>query len=208
MDLVAAEALARALMAKHGLAPLRWRFRWMDSDRVAGRCYTHLWNPKPAYSNGVIELSRFVTTHHTEKEVRDTILHEIAHALNDPKNQAHGTEWREVARRVGATPRATYDMSTLPPGVKKWTGTCPNGHTTQRSRRSKTSCGKCSMFYNPKYMMVWTENAKTSAPAPAPVRTTAPVSLPVAAQTVKRSSSTIESRAADYDAGTAFINWD
>lgn len=180
----------------------------MDHNRTAGRCYTHLWNTNPAYSNGVIELSRCVTTHHSEKEVRDTILHEIAHALNDPKNQDHGMEWREVARRLGATPRATYDMKTLPPVAKKWTGTCPNGHTMQRSRRTKISCGRCSRSYNPKYMIVWTENSKTSAPAPAPVRMPAPVSLPVAAQTVKRSSSTIESRAAEYDAGTAFINWD
>lgn len=204
MDLREAEELAQTLMTRHGLSRHGWRVRWIDHKTTAGRCCTYVWNVKPERTSGVIMLSRYVTEHHSEREVRDTILHEIAHALNNPKNQAHGTEWREVARRIGAHPRATYDTSTLPPVVKKWTGTCPNGHTTQRSRRTKTSCGKCSMFFQPKYLFVWTENATTPAPRPVP----APVSLPVAAQTVKRSTSTVESRAAAYDAGTAFIDWD
>ena len=38
-------------------------------------------------------------------EIRDTVLHEIAHALVGPEAR-HGPEWKAIAKRLGATPRA------------------------------------------------------------------------------------------------------
>ena len=44
-----------------------------------------------------------------EEEIRDTVLHEIAHAIAGPE-AGHGPLWKATARRIGATPRAkTYD---------------------------------------------------------------------------------------------------
>ena len=39
------------------------------------------------------------------REVRDTILHEIAHALAGAKAR-HGPAWKAIAKRLGATPKA------------------------------------------------------------------------------------------------------
>lgn len=43
------------------------------------------------------------------KKLRDTFLHEVAHAVcffSGAKREGHGAEWKEVARRLGATPKA------------------------------------------------------------------------------------------------------
>lgn len=183
----------------------RWVLKWDDRANRAGACLLVHYSESLSFSRGIIWLSRFVTKQHSEAEVRNTILHEMAHAMTPNSCKPHGPEWRANARKLGARPKATFDANTL---LQKWTGTCPNGHTTQRNRRIQIACSRCcNGIFDARYLFVWTANTGRQ-PVPTPVRTPAPVSLPVAAQTVKRSSSTIVSRAAEYDAGAAFINWD
>lgn len=46
----------------------------------------------------------------TEEMIKDTVLHEIAHALDKEYNgysSGHGRNWKRIAKRIGATPKAT-----------------------------------------------------------------------------------------------------
>ena len=48
----------------------------------------------------------------SEEQIRDTVLHEIAHAIAG-HGAGHGPLWKATARRIGATPRAkTYESQT------------------------------------------------------------------------------------------------
>ena len=70
MNLFEASILARSLMSEHGLAD--WGFAFDHARRRFGACN---------YTRRRITLSRPLTLLNGIDEVRDTILHEIAHAL-------------------------------------------------------------------------------------------------------------------------------
>jgi predicted SprT family Zn-dependent metalloprotease len=85
-----------------------------------------------------------------EAEVRDTLLHEIAHALAGPL-AGHGLAWRELALKVGATPKRCYgaDEVQQPPG--RYLLVCPScQESTPRHRKpSKVyACHSCCDRYS------------------------------------------------------------
>jgi predicted SprT family Zn-dependent metalloprotease len=142
--------LANALLAEHGLTDVArpWTIKLSNSHRNAGVCW---------HSQHVIELSAPLASIWTEDNSRDTILHEIAHALT---NDGHGAEWRAVCRKIGARPSrcwGRYGEAAVP---EKYKGTCPKGHVIYRARKTRSmgrmSCGTCSRRFNPKYLFVWT----------------------------------------------------
>ena len=60
----------------------------------------------------VIRISRTHALEGSEEQIRDTVLHEIAHAIAG-HGAGHGPLWKATARRIGATPRAkTYESQT------------------------------------------------------------------------------------------------
>ncbi len=87
-------AMARGLMDEHGLD--KWTFAFLEAERRLGDCN---------FQDRVIRIGRAHALDASEAEIRDTILHEIAHALAGPEVR-HGAAWKAVARRIGATPRA------------------------------------------------------------------------------------------------------
>ena len=87
-------ASARDLMDEHGLDT--WTFAFLEAERRLGDCN---------HRDRVIRLGRSHALDAEDAEIRDTILHEIAHALAGPEAR-HGPEWKATARRIGATPRA------------------------------------------------------------------------------------------------------
>src|SRR4051812_49651304 len=91
MNLYEAQHLARDLMDRHGLAD--WRFQFDHARRRFGSCRIR---------TRTITLSRPLTLLNPEDQVRDTILHEIAHALTP--GDGHGTKWRAAGARGGARP--------------------------------------------------------------------------------------------------------
>jgi hypothetical protein len=122
MDLDAAGALAEGLMAEHGLRG--WRLEFDRAKRRAGIC---------RHRDKVIGLSAPLTRLHSQPEVRDTILHEIAHALAGPR-AGHGPAWVATARRIGCSgERCVPEDAPTVPGA--WVGICPQGHTADRHRR-------------------------------------------------------------------------
>ena len=85
---------ARALMDEHGLEA--WDFRFSAAERRLGECRER---------EKTIRLSRRHAVNSDSREVTDTILHEIAHALAGAE-AGHGPAWKAVAERLGATPKA------------------------------------------------------------------------------------------------------
>lgn len=146
MNLIIAERMARKLMLDHGL--YGWNFKWDNAARRFGQC---------DYSKATISMSKQLTVQRTEAAVRNTILHEIAHALTP--GAGHGPKWRAKALAIGCSgERCSSDSVQV---KANWRGICPGGHDHgTRIRRPGTnarprSCGKCHPVYDKKYTVIW-----------------------------------------------------
>lgn len=95
---------AAARMLDHGLTG--WAFGFGRGKRTLGTTRV-----KAGAATGTIRLSRYLVTGGSEAMLRETLLHEIAHAVafvrHGRRALNHGPLWRRVAREVGASPRAT-----------------------------------------------------------------------------------------------------
>lgn len=141
MKLNEASTLARNLMDAHGLHDWSLVF-----DRARTRFGLCVYGPKR------IQLSRHLVKLNDEAQVRDTILHEIAHALV-PRGAGHGPVWRRKAREIGCDAKRCYDTKEVvtPPG--KYTATCPNcarviKRFKRRRKRRRVACGECCRKHN------------------------------------------------------------
>ena len=92
--LVEVAELAHELMDQHGLED--WTFRFSATRARLGECRER---------DKLIRIGMRHALAGDPKEVKDTILHEIAHALAGAK-AGHGSAWKAVAGRIGATPKA------------------------------------------------------------------------------------------------------
>ncbi|QDU70757.1 SprT family zinc-dependent metalloprotease [Mucisphaera calidilacus] len=119
MDLVEAENLALRLMSEQGL--VGWSFGFNHRRRALGICN---------FTDRRIELSRHFVLRHEVSEVRETILHEIAHAIAGPK-AGHGLAWKAACLRLGIAPRVRGEAE-MPEG--RWRAVCPG-------------CGVCHSRY-------------------------------------------------------------
>ena len=91
MDLRDAFAMAEYLLEVHGLDD--WEVTYDNAKRRAGICH---------FTTRTVGLSAPLAAVHSEDDVRDTILHEIAHALVGPAH-GHDATWRSMARRIGCS---------------------------------------------------------------------------------------------------------
>ncbi len=105
----AARNLALELMARHGLRG--WAFGFNRRKQTLGLC---------RYVVRAIELSIYFVDRNGMDEVRDTILHEIAHALVGP-GHAHDATWRAKCVEVGARPERC-GLADMPAG--RWQARC------------------------------------------------------------------------------------
>lgn len=80
--------LAERKLAEHSLTG--WKIRFESSHSRCGLC---------DYRNRTI---RFSLTDHSEREVLDTILHEIAHALTP--GHSHDRVWQQKLVEIGGNP--------------------------------------------------------------------------------------------------------
>jgi hypothetical protein len=84
-----------------------WSPSFVDGDartesphcRYTGHC---------AYDSKIIWITTWAIEHNTPAQLRDVILHEIAHALVGP-DTGHGVAWREQALALGMRPAAVLN---------------------------------------------------------------------------------------------------
>lgn len=149
MDLQQAQKLALSLMSQYGITQSGWRFKYDNSHLRFGVCK---FGPK------IIGLSKRLVLVNDEERVKDTILHEIAHALTPGHHHDH--VWRAKAIEIGCTGERCFTEETTNIPETRYIGTCPNGHTHQRHKSSskKQSCGKCSSRFSYDYIITWKLN--------------------------------------------------
>lgn len=162
MELREAKRMARELMREHGIG--HWKLSWMDERHTAGTCQTYRWHKDIRRTSGHIRLSRVFFTYFDVLEARDTILHEIAHALTDPKLPGHGTEWRKTAQEIGGKGAKYVDPREHAKPQYQWMGVCPAGHKIYVRTKAKLSCHKCHKGYSDAHRFEWEE-----APKPNPM---------------------------------------
>lgn len=161
MELGEVRALAEGLLREHGLVG-EWSFDFDHARRRAGQCdfYRHR-----------VTLSAPLMRLYQSEQVREVILHEIAHALAGARHH-HDRVWRETAERIGAKPQTR--LSNTPEVSPLWVGRCAAGHEFGRYRRpvAPASCMICARraaeakgsrplrTYNRNFRIIWT-NTKT-----------------------------------------------
>jgi predicted SprT family Zn-dependent metalloprotease len=122
-----ARRLALELMAAHGL--VGWTFGLNKRKRCLGLC---------RYGAKTIELSIYFIDRNEQDEIRDTILHEIAHALVGP-GHGHDAVWKAKAVQVGARPERCA-RAEMPEG--RWQALCGGcGQAFSRHRRPQRTSG-------------------------------------------------------------------
>ncbi len=152
-----AYSLARKLMDQHGLQS--WTFKFNRRKRSFGLC---------SYTRKVIQLSKYHAEMGTPEDIKDTILHEIAHALAFSKYgrsiSPHGYEWRSIAISIGSTGErcGTGDM----PAVNRkhiWIATCQDCKKEYRVKRA----GRRKRMYSTcwcKGSLIWIRHKVIPAP--------------------------------------------
>ena|ERR1022692_257858 len=139
MDTNSAALLIRQKMNEHGLNDWDWKFT--NAIRKFGSC---------SHRMKTIILSKPLTELCTDDEVKDTILHEIAHALC-PK-EGHNEIWKAMAIQLGGSGNQYGPSGYNVP--YKYEATCKNGHKYYTHRRSKSySCGYCSKQFDPENIL-------------------------------------------------------
>lgn len=155
MDLNDARLLGRRLLDQHGLTD--WTLVLDRAKRRAGVC-------RPGRRQ--IGLSAPLTALHPEAEVRDTILHEIAHALVGPQH-GHDAVWRATALRIGCSGERCSSQD-VPAIDGDWIGECAAGHRITRHRRPErpATCRQCAPRFDPDHLFSWTFRGRLAPMTP------------------------------------------
>ncbi len=122
--------MALGLMHEHGLK--KWRFKFDHSTRRAGCCN---------YCDKTISISFNLACNASDEDIRDTILHEIAHALVGRKHN-HDEAWKAKAKEIGCTGERCHRLQFVPP---RYSVACENNcwtHTAER-RNTHLLCRTC-----------------------------------------------------------------
>lgn len=148
MDIEKCKKLALDTMNIHGLLDSGWKLKLMRSKTCVGKC---------SHKFKTIFLSRDYIECNSEKEIYNTILHEIAHALR-PAKEHHSKEWRELFIKIGGNGRIKSDAR-MPKG--KYSYKCPKCDTRYEKYRGKLTtyiCRNCSTKNKTVVMILIKEN--------------------------------------------------
>ena len=90
----------------------------------------------------ILTISMAMALLNSEEELRDTVKHEIAHAIAGVR-AGHGPEWRTVARQIGANPVRTATRVHSPEPRYRATCTCGQSFKRERLAAGKRYCTPC-----------------------------------------------------------------
>lgn len=115
-------------LKKHGLREKGWTFTVSRGKNILGSC---------VYKTKTIKISKYLIQLGTDEEVRETVLHEVGHALAGGK-AGHGWLWREKCRDVGLMNPKQYSENISYDPPHKITLDCSvHGIIEKRHRRLK-----------------------------------------------------------------------
>lgn len=132
------------VFTEHGLYKEGWVFKF---DRAKSRAGVTKW-----YRDGrkEITISYEVNSRHGWDFTKDTILHEVAHALSGMGN-GHNHVWKRNCRKLGIKPVVTF-QGNMPESVYKWQRVCPNCKKKSkkyiRKINVKSACRSCCREFN------------------------------------------------------------
>lgn len=101
MQLLDIETLAVELLENFP-ALSQWEIKIRNTSKAAGRC---------KYETRQIILSGIILPLMSEDDIRNTILHEIAHALTP--GHGHNLYWRQTAIKIGCSGDRCYSLKSL-----------------------------------------------------------------------------------------------
>jgi predicted SprT family Zn-dependent metalloprotease len=127
--------LANQLFKEHGLEERGWSFDLDQTKQQVGVCNHH--TKKIGFSLYYLEKS-------SDAEIRDTILHEIAHALVG-SNHGHDATWRAKCIEIGARPKRLAGEDAVTTAKPNYVMICPScDRKWYRYRmRQRNYGGKC-----------------------------------------------------------------
>ena len=131
LELEAIKRLAEKLMTEHNLTG--WSFQFDNGSKRAGCC-----NYKKRVISLAYEYARYVSA----KDIKNTILHEIAHALVGSRH-SHNAIWKAKAIEIGCSGERCHEVQFTPP---KYIMKCQNNcwvMTADRRRQNKV-CRSCN----------------------------------------------------------------
>jgi predicted SprT family Zn-dependent metalloprotease len=139
LNLNSAVTLARQLFVQYDLE--NWQFKFDHARTRFGCCN---------FSTKTISLSKILTELNSPQKIRDTILHEIAHALVG-KNHAHDKVWKEKILAIGGRAERCFRKSEIEMPQSKFVAICPNCRAefpTFRRHKRKVACRGCCQKFN------------------------------------------------------------
>lgn len=107
-----------------------WTAEMSRGRRTIGLC---------SYTDKTIYLSKHHIENDSYDDVRDTVIHEVAHALNPL--DGHGIKWRKAAMAMGGTGDQYHSHGNSYPS--KWSTRCINGHEPKIFRWNKDTIYNC-----------------------------------------------------------------
>tara|TARA_R110000868_G_scaffold105774_1_gene290337 strand:- start:5234 stop:5752 length:519 start_codon:yes stop_codon:yes gene_type:complete len=169
-SIIKVELLAENLMSKNftvkaggslftiSAKSLGYTFKWDNAKRRSGRI---------SYTTKVISLSKSkvkVNLHQVDTVIKNTILHEIAHAFSfkiyGREGRGHGNKWQSIAKQIGCSgDRCTSGYEESKSKYTLHCTTCDKKSTMHRKSKYSHSCGVCSpKVYNKKYELKIIQN--------------------------------------------------
>jgi len=143
--------MADELLKHHNLND--WYFKFDTTKRRFWCCN---------YKKKFISISHHLAKINDEKIVKDTILHEIAHALAW-HSSGHWKEWRKIAIEIWCNWKRCYWNEVIQAKMK-YTAKCNNCKKSfQVQRKRKSACKECCVNFNlgkfsQKFMIIFEEN--------------------------------------------------
>ena len=142
MELSIVEGLALHTMRSHGLIDAGWQFQWDSASKRFGLCN---------YRTRTISMSSSLTLANTFSAARDTVSHEVAHALTP--GAGHGISWKRKAVELGAAPKACFSWDEVVPPGEHYVLFCPSCGFRKRYHERPSSrlfCYRCCTVFSNK----------------------------------------------------------
>ena len=123
-----------------------WKFEWTSLYSSCGLTQ---------YSSKTIKMSLFLLIGNTSlKDVKNIILHEIAHVLTEEEKKQHGFLWKRCFIKMGGDGKRTSEMN-IPNIFYNWHFICKNKRCLEYKKRityfyvkkwKRKRCSKCKSF--------------------------------------------------------------